>query len=174
MTTDATAATLPAEDHVPHVLPVGIYLAVFGTLLGLTAATVAASYVDLGSWNLVIALFIATCKALLVAGIFMHLLFDKKFNAIIFAFSVVFLAILISLTMSDTSFRGLSGSRTSNLKPADIEAPFSGTVQDLAIERQWGKTPAPEPANPKPQPTPLPAPALKTPPPPPSVGAPVR
>ena len=58
---------------------------------GPTVATVAATWVDLGGWNLWIALGIATVKASLVALYFMHLRYDNPFYALIFVTALVFL-----------------------------------------------------------------------------------
>jgi len=117
-------------DHVPHVLPLKTYFGVFAALMVFTVLTVAVSYVDLGSANLFIALFVATCKAVMVAAIFMHLAFDKKFNSLIFIFSVLFLAIFIIFTMFDTNYRGLADRLSAN-RPADITQPFAGATKPV-------------------------------------------
>src|SRR5690606_8378878 len=56
------------------------YLIIFGALIVGTILTVAVSKVHFGSAtaNIVVGLFIATVKASLVAGYFMHLLDEKK------------------------------------------------------------------------------------------------
>src|SRR5262245_59298543 len=77
------------HDHVPHVLPLTNYILTWLTLMVLTIVTVAASYFNFGTWNLVIALAIATTKACVVAAIFMHLRYDRKFHTVIFSFSVI-------------------------------------------------------------------------------------
>ena len=123
-------------DHVPHVLDLKWYFGVFAALLVFTVLTVAVSYVDLGRANLFIAMLVATCKALMVSAIFMHLAFDKKFNAIIFGLSVLFLFIFIVFTMFDTSYRGLAG-RIDGDRPANISSPFEGTKGEQALKRQW-------------------------------------
>lgn len=112
-------------DHVPHVLPLKLYIATWLTLLVLTVVTVAASYVDLGSANLAIALLIATVKAGVVAFIFMHLRWDHRFHTLIFLSSLIFLAIFIGFTMFDTANRGRAEAVEAE-RPADIKAPFSG------------------------------------------------
>ncbi len=89
-----------------HVIPLKVYLTVATALLLLTIITVSASYIDLGKFNVFIALFIATIKALLVAFFFMHLYYDNKLYFFIFASSVFFLTVLISITMFDTLRRG--------------------------------------------------------------------
>jgi cytochrome c oxidase subunit 4 len=87
---------------VVHVSPVPVLLAVFAALMVLTYATVAVRGFDLGPWNLLIAMGIATVKASLVALYFMHLRYDKPFHAILFVVGVLFVALFISLTLLDT------------------------------------------------------------------------
>lgn len=83
----------------------GVYVAVWASLIVLTAATVLASYVNLGVMNLVVALFIASIKASLVALYFMHL---KQESPLVWGFAltpIVFLVLIIAGTLSDTLFR---------------------------------------------------------------------
>jgi cytochrome c oxidase subunit IV len=142
--TDAHGHGGHGKDHVPHVLPLAIYLGVFAMLLIFTVITVAVSYVDLGhTVNLAIALGVATMKASMVGLIFMHLAFDNKFNAIVFTMSVIFLAIFIGLTMYDTEFRGLGG-RVAAEKPADSAVPFAGTRSEAALRARFGEVPVAE------------------------------
>lgn len=95
------------NEHDKHyILPTKTALLVGGTLLFLTAVTVWVAHIDLGRLNFIIALFVATVKALLVALIFMNLKNDRKENAAIFATSFVFLTIFIVLTFTDIFFRG--------------------------------------------------------------------
>ncbi len=94
-------------DHVPHVSPLSVYMKTFATLMVLTVITVGVSYVNLGTTaNLIIAVIIATIKATIVAAFFMHLAHDNKFHTIIFASGLVFLAVFVTFTMFDTSWRG--------------------------------------------------------------------
>lgn len=84
----------------------GIYVAVFGALIALTAATVAISYVDLGMFNVAAALLIASVKASLVALYFMHLRHERR---LVWGFAltpVFFLLLIIAGTLADTQFRG--------------------------------------------------------------------
>jgi cytochrome c oxidase subunit IV len=85
-----------------HAVPLSVLAAVFVILLLMTAATVAATWYNLGNWNLVIALGIATFKASLVVLYFMHLRYDNPFNAIIFITALLFVALFIGLTLLDT------------------------------------------------------------------------
>lgn len=120
-------------DHVPHVLPFKLYLGTWLTLLFLTVVTVGASYVNLGhTGNLIVALLIATIKAATVALIFMHLKWDHKFHSIIFVSALLFLAVFIGITMSDTQFRG-ELEPMENQAPVDLKAPFDAQKKgDLA------------------------------------------
>ena len=55
-----------------------IYVAVFVTLLVMTATTTAISGIDLGPWNTVVALGIAVFKATLVVLFFMHVKYSPR------------------------------------------------------------------------------------------------
>lgn len=86
-----------AHDIQKHIR---IYVGVFIGLLVGTVLTVAASYIHLGTaLNVALALFIATVKAFLVAGYFMHLLSEKKMIYGILAATVFFFAGLMYLTI---------------------------------------------------------------------------
>lgn len=106
------AATAPAhhdEAHgdghghgLAHTMPIWLLIGVLGALLVLTIATVAVTAVDLGAQgNLIVAMVIATVKAVLVCTFFMHLLWDKKFNLVLFLTSVLFLILFLSMTTTD-------------------------------------------------------------------------
>ena len=82
-------------------------------LLFLTIVTVGASYIDFGQGNVVIALFIATIKASLVALFFMHLRWDKPINAIIAVAGFLFLGIFLMFDVIDFGTRD-------NLRPVNF------------------------------------------------------
>ena len=82
-----------------------IYLRNLIVLLILTAITVAAAGINFGSGNVVIALAVATVKAILVALFFMHLLYEKRVNAIIATAGFMFLGILLMFCFLDTGTR---------------------------------------------------------------------
>lgn len=94
-----------ADGHghgLAHTMPLPLLFGVLGALLALTVATVAVTSIDLGAQgNLIVAMIIATVKAALVCVFFMHLLWDKKFNAILFLTSVLFLILFLSMTSTD-------------------------------------------------------------------------
>lgn len=93
------------KEHV-HVIPVKTYLAVAAALITMTGLTVAISFIDLGPFNITVALLIASVKALLVAFFFMHLFWDNKLYLVLFASGLLFLTIFLTLTMFDTETRG--------------------------------------------------------------------
>jgi cytochrome c oxidase subunit 4 len=89
------------ELHV-HALPLTLLGGVFLALLLLTWATVAATWVDLGDLNIVIALAIVVVKASLVCLYFMHLRYDSPFNGFVVVASLAFVALLIGIVLIDT------------------------------------------------------------------------
>jgi len=74
-----------------------------GTLLVMTFVTVAVSWFDFGRFNLWIALGIAVFKASLVLLFFMHLKYDKPFNAIVIILSMALVMLFIAITLTDTT-----------------------------------------------------------------------
>ena len=89
------------NEHARHIVGPGVYLVILLALLVGTALTVWASYVDLGFWNPIIALAIATSKATLVVLFFMGVKYSSKLTKLtVFAGIFTFL-ILISLTLAD-------------------------------------------------------------------------
>jgi cytochrome c oxidase subunit 4 len=70
----------------------------------LTILTVAVTAVDLGSQgNFVVAMIIATVKAILVMGYFMHMFWDSKFNVVAFTSSFLFVLLFLGMTVLDGS-----------------------------------------------------------------------
>jgi len=98
-------ATAHADGHdhgLAHTTPVWLLFGILGALLVLTVATVSVTSIDLGAQgNLVVAMIIATVKAALVCTFFMHLLWDKKFHAVLFLTSVLFLILFLAMTTND-------------------------------------------------------------------------
>ena len=77
------------------------YIAVFVALLAGTVITVGMYYVHIPSvpLTIVIALFIASIKAFLVAGYFMHLISERKMIYGVLATTAFFFAGLMGLTL---------------------------------------------------------------------------
>ncbi len=93
-----------AEIHQsPRVASVKSLLGVWIALIVGTGLTVGVTSFDLGAFNIWIGLGIATGQAILVALFYMHLRWDKPFNAYIFVFSFAFLGLFIGLALMDTS-----------------------------------------------------------------------
>jgi cytochrome c oxidase subunit 4 len=79
-----------------------LLLGVYGILVFLTILTVAVTKVDVGDFNIWIALAIAVAKASFVALYFMHLRWDSPFNGAILIFAFVFVAIFIGMSVMDS------------------------------------------------------------------------
>ena len=90
-----------AHGEEPHVVSVGLYLAVFAALLVLTAVTVWAGRQDFGPFNTVVALGIAVLKATLVVLFFMHVKYSGALTKLVVASAFVWLAIMIVGTLHD-------------------------------------------------------------------------
>lgn len=84
-----------------HVVSWKVYLAVFLALVALTVVTVEVTGHDFGPFNLLVALAVAVTKATLVVLYFMHARYSERLTHIVIASSVVFLAILVFLLMTD-------------------------------------------------------------------------
>jgi cytochrome c oxidase subunit IV len=89
------------SDVSDHIVPPKVYVGIFLSLMVLTAATVAAAYVNLGPFNIVIALAIASLKATLVVLYFMHARYSPKRTQLVIICAVFWLAIMLALTLSD-------------------------------------------------------------------------
>lgn len=90
-------------EHVGHVVPIWLLAVVLIVLLFLTWITVVVRYaIDLGPFNIWIAMAIATVKAALVCLYFMHLRWDRTFNAIVLVASLLFVMLFIGLALVDT------------------------------------------------------------------------
>jgi len=85
-----------------HVVPLQLLFGVLGILLVLTFATVAITWFDLGRLNLLAALAIAFVKASLVALYFMHLRWDRPFNAIVLLTALFMVALFIAFCLMDS------------------------------------------------------------------------
>lgn len=76
------------------------------TLFFLTFLTVAVTWVEIPApWNVVVAIGIASIKAMVVVSFFMNLWWDTKFNVMLFVLSIMFFFLFLGLTLIDTLFR---------------------------------------------------------------------
>jgi cytochrome c oxidase subunit 4 len=89
-----------------HVSPLSTYLTIFGALMVLSAITVGAAFINLGSFNSVVALAIAGLKATLVILYFMHVKYSSRLTKLTVVLSLFFVAILFAETLMDYATRG--------------------------------------------------------------------
>lgn len=94
------------EQHGEHIVPVGVYVAVFVTLLLLTGLTTGVAYIDMGPFNTVVALAIAVVKMLLVVLFFMHVKYATGLTKVVVIAGIFWLGILLALTLADEHSRG--------------------------------------------------------------------
>jgi cytochrome c oxidase subunit 4 len=89
-----------------HIMSNKFYYTIWIALLCLTGITVAASFIDLGPFNAVVALVIATVKALLVVLFFMHVKYtSEKLTKIVIVSAIFWLFLLLALSMADYATR---------------------------------------------------------------------
>jgi cytochrome c oxidase subunit 4 len=81
-----------------------------------------AAFVDLGRFNIVVALLIATIKATLVVLIFMHAKYAPERTKLVIIAGVFWLALLLFMTLSDyatrVDYRGVRYPLTQIIMPA--------------------------------------------------------
>jgi cytochrome c oxidase subunit 4 len=128
------------HTHAHHGGP-RIYTANLFALLFLTIITVAAASFNFGAANVVIALAIASVKAILVGLFFMHLIWDKPVNAIILVAAFLFLGIFVMFDFLDVDSRVNFQPR--NMAPMENATPVPDSMNPL-------KTAAPKPLEPAP------------------------
>ncbi len=75
-------------------------------LLALTLGTVLIAYLDLGAFSMVIAIVIATIQASVIAGFFMHALYESALVRVVSAGGVIWFLIMMTLVMNDFITRG--------------------------------------------------------------------
>ncbi|MFZ0394387.1 MAG: cytochrome C oxidase subunit IV family protein [Terracidiphilus sp.] len=98
---DHGAKEQDVHDSLNHIVSPKIYVAVGTALLILTGTTAAVSYIDLGVFNAVVALFIACCKASIVVLFFMHVKYSSRLTKLTLFSGLFLFSVLISLTLSD-------------------------------------------------------------------------
>ncbi len=85
-----------------HLIPFKTYVNILGGLFVLTILTVAAGLTEMDHvLHILIAMAIATVKAVLVASYFMHLKYDDKLFRVILVGSVFFLLVMFTFCMAD-------------------------------------------------------------------------
>ena len=92
-----------------HIVSPRLYILIFATLMVLTGTTYYAATVDLNavfpSLNVIVALTIATCKAILVVLFFMHAKYSSKRTQLIIIMGIFWLATMLFMTLGDYGSR---------------------------------------------------------------------
>jgi cytochrome c oxidase subunit 4 len=89
------------NEHAHHIVGPRVYVAILFALMIGTGLTVWASFLELGAWNPVIALAIATAKAVLVVLFFMHVKYSTKLTKLTVVAAIFMFLTLISMTLTD-------------------------------------------------------------------------
>lgn len=92
-----------------HIVSKKLYYIVFGALMVLTWVTYGVSLIDMGPFNIVVALAIAVVKALLVILFFMHVKYSSRLTKLVVVSGFFWLALMIVFTLSDYFTRDWSG-----------------------------------------------------------------
>ena len=140
MSTESERAEHAHEHHTGHSGDHGgsaVYVKTLIALLFLTVVTVGASYIDFGSGNIVIALFIATIKASLVALFFMHLRYEKPVNGVIACAGFLFLGIFLMFCFIDQDSR--KDPHPQNLPPLITTPPAPGAPTPMPLAPGEGR-----------------------------------
>lgn len=112
------------HTHTEHIVKPGTYLVIITTLLALTGVTVYAAYVNLGKYNIVVALAIATVKATFVVLFFMHAKYSPRRTQLVIVAGIFWLALLLFMTLSDyisrIDYRGVRSPFTQVTVPGNL------------------------------------------------------
>ena len=89
-----------------HISSVWLYITIWFALMVGTILTVFVAGIDLGPFNPIVALAIATTKAVLVVLFFMHVKYaHEKLTKLVIVTAIFFFLILLALTMADYTTR---------------------------------------------------------------------
>jgi cytochrome c oxidase subunit 4 len=84
-----------------HVVPKSTYFTIAAWLGALLVVTVVAAQINLGVWNVPIALAIATIKAMLIVLFFMHVRYGSPLVRLFAAGGFLWLAIMLAFLAAD-------------------------------------------------------------------------
>jgi len=87
------------------VVPIRTYLLIWAILICATFTTLGVAFIDLGPWNIVVAMMIAFTKMSLVVLFFMHVKGQTNLTKLFVVAGFFFLAILIFMAMTDYGTR---------------------------------------------------------------------
>lgn len=102
----------PADEHEPSAL---VYVVVWIALVVLATVTLLVSRAVTGGWGLVVALAIATSKAVLVVAYFMHLASGRPVYRIVFTIAMGFFILLVIGVLADIGTRSIASSYVDEL-----------------------------------------------------------
>lgn len=89
------------QEHEHHIVSPKVYIVILLILLALTGLTVAASYVEMGVFNPIVAIAIGCTKATLVVLFFMHVKYANKLTKLTVGAGFFTFFVLISMTLTD-------------------------------------------------------------------------
>lgn len=92
-----------------YIVPTRVYYGVFTALMVLTGVTVWIATIDLGRFNVLVALIIACIKASLVILFFMHVIYSSKLTKTIVVTGFATLFVMFFFTLADLLSRGWMG-----------------------------------------------------------------
>ena len=102
MSQENDALNVNNPEHVEHHIVTPLqYTYVFATLLVFTGITVGAAYVELGVFNPIVALGIASFKAVIVILFFMHVKWQSRLIKMTVGAGFFTFLVLITMTLSD-------------------------------------------------------------------------
>jgi len=87
--------------HATHIVSPKVYGVIFASLLFFTGLTVAASYLELGVFNAIVAIAIACIKAVLVILFFMHVKYSSRLTKLTVAAGFFTFFVLITMSLTD-------------------------------------------------------------------------
>jgi cytochrome c oxidase subunit IV len=104
---DHNSASEQMPEHASeHISSLASCLGIWLALIAGTTLTVTAAFIDLGPFNTIVALAIATTKATLVVLFYMHVKYThEKLTGLVIVSAIFFLFILLALSMADYGSR---------------------------------------------------------------------
>ena len=96
-------------EHSTHIVPVRTYIMVFLALIVGTIVTWQVALIDLGRFNVVVALVIAVSKASLVVLFFMHVKYSPRLTKLVVICGIFWLLLLLTITEADLLTRTWMG-----------------------------------------------------------------
>lgn len=102
MTNESTNNDNHSDEHAPSY---GQHILIWLSLLALTVMTVAVAGIELGTWTLPVALFIAAIKSALVINVFMHIKYEDLMFKIFILLTLGVLVIVFVITSFDYLYR---------------------------------------------------------------------